>query len=408
MKKRLLLKGLLAALMLGSPLSGMAYHFTATDVNGNTIYYNITDKTNLTCEVTSSSDSYSGDIVIPDSVEYKDETNGTTTKYAVTSIGYSAFMYCEDLTSVEIPSTVTSIASSAFYYCTGLTSVVIPSSVDYIGNDAFKGCTSLTSVVIPSSVENIGNHAFASCNTVYLTSTTYPTIKDETFNTDNLKALYVPVGQKEDYADDDDWSAYSSKMIGYIPSASTKALMNVDGFDDKYWGTIYTSAAVNVPEGITVYTMSSIDEEEIPTAVIANVAKAGQTIPAGAYLISSATQKDSTIFVESSATPVEISGENLLDGKIVDTDLSGSKYYILSGDANGENIGFYWASSDGSTLSTKAYKAYLPLSSAAGAKAIMLVSDSYASGINSVSSETAKSGKIYNLQGIEVRNTIRL
>ncbi|MDE7346226.1 MAG: leucine-rich repeat domain-containing protein, partial [Muribaculaceae bacterium] len=54
---------------------------------------------------------YSGDIVIPSSVEYEGQS------YPVTLIGHQAFYYCTSLTSVEIPNSVTSIGDYAFYGC---------------------------------------------------------------------------------------------------------------------------------------------------------------------------------------------------------------------------------------------------------------------------------------------------
>ena len=42
---------------------------------------------------------------------------------AVTSIGYWAFSYCDDLTSITIPDSVTSIGDSAFASCSALTDV---------------------------------------------------------------------------------------------------------------------------------------------------------------------------------------------------------------------------------------------------------------------------------------------
>lgn len=122
--------------------------------------------------------------------------------YPVTSIGYAAFCYCYDLTSVEIPDSVTSIDSMAFSECSGLTAVhihdlsawcgisfenvvanplywahhlylngvevagdlAIPDSVTSIGTSVFYGCSGLRSVAIPDSVTNIGYSAFYGCS----------------------------------------------------------------------------------------------------------------------------------------------------------------------------------------------------------------------------------------------------
>ena len=98
---------------------------------------------------------YSGDIVIPQNVEYGNVI------YNVTSIGEYAFYDCENLTSIEIPNSVTSIGDDAFTFCRSLTSIDIPNSVTSIGNFAFRNCTILTDVVIGNSVTSIGEWAFS-------------------------------------------------------------------------------------------------------------------------------------------------------------------------------------------------------------------------------------------------------
>ena len=74
------------------------------------------------------------------------------------------FSGCNNLKSVYIPSSVNKIDSAAFKECAKLKEVVISNSVTEINNSAFEGCRSLMSILIPSSVTNIGDYAFYQCS----------------------------------------------------------------------------------------------------------------------------------------------------------------------------------------------------------------------------------------------------
>jgi len=108
----------------------------------------------------------SGELIIPESVEYDGKT------YSVTKIGRHAFSDCSGLTSVTLPNSLLSIGDYAFYGCSGLTSMTIPNKVAFIEDCAFQGCRGLTSVTIPSKVTSIGHYAFQGCSG--LTSVTIP------------------------------------------------------------------------------------------------------------------------------------------------------------------------------------------------------------------------------------------
>ena len=114
------------------------------------IWYNIVSKAEGAEVIKNPNGYYSGDIVIPPSVIHDGQT------YSVTSIGESAFWYCQGLSSVTIPNSVTSIREGAFRYCGGLTSITIPNSVTSIGERAFRDCSGLTSLAVPKGGTSIG------------------------------------------------------------------------------------------------------------------------------------------------------------------------------------------------------------------------------------------------------------
>lgn len=166
-----------------------------------------------------------GVIDIPDTVK-KDNID-----YTVTAIGYSAFGSLStpiNVSSVFIPATVLSIGDSAFIYCDALTTVTfaensqlksieraafwgsehvhprfkeikIPDSVETIGNGAFYECRDLERIALPSALQTLSSVTFYNCTA--LSEVTFPaslkTIESSAFSgCRNLSEVKLPASLK--------------------------------------------------------------------------------------------------------------------------------------------------------------------------------------------------------------------
>lgn len=84
----------------------------------------------------------------------------------ILSIGTEAFLGCEKMEHIDLPSTVVKIGKDAFKNCTSLTSITLPENIEVIESGAFAGCTSLTTVIIPEGIKTISSSAFEGCTSL--------------------------------------------------------------------------------------------------------------------------------------------------------------------------------------------------------------------------------------------------
>ena len=102
----------------------------AYEFEKNGIYYDIVNGKAVV--VSGGSVMYSGDVVIPETVEYGGQ------HYVVDSIGEWAFNACSGVMSVKLPEKLRVIGRLAFVDCYGLTSISFPASLKVIGDGAFR------------------------------------------------------------------------------------------------------------------------------------------------------------------------------------------------------------------------------------------------------------------------------
>lgn len=201
-------------------------------VNVNGINYEL-DSENKTASVAKTN--FYGDLVLPSSIVYNDET------YIVTSIGAWAFD-CAGLTSAVIPNSVTTISYSAFFGCSNMESIVIPSSVSSIGSDAFVNCKKLSAVYI-SDFESWCSIKFAAQESNPLTHA-----KELYLNNELVKDVVIPYGITE---------IGNYLFVNYSNLTSIIIHGNVTSIGDFAFSGCSNVSVVDIPSSVTKIGASS-------------------------------------------------------------------------------------------------------------------------------------------------------
>lgn len=232
--------------------SVFAYDF---EVGG--IYYNILSASDKTCEVTSGDKEYTGDVIIPSTVQYNNRT------LIVRSIKSKAFEYCDELTSVVIGDSVKTIGDYAFSKCSGLSSITIPNSVMAMGEYAFYNCDNLRSASIGSGITSIGSHAFCVCHslTSVIISNGINSIGESAFSScPKLASITIPnsvfsIGESAF----EECSSLSSVTIGDgVTSVGNRCFYNCSNLSNVSLGSNVKSIGVSAFEGCSNLTLAQL------------------------------------------------------------------------------------------------------------------------------------------------------
>ena len=142
-------------------------------------------------------------------------------------------------TSYTIPDGVRSIGYRAFLCCNNLTAIKIPNSVTYIGIQAIDLCEGLTSLSIPSSVTTIDKSAFDGCNgikDIYCYSESVPRTSNNFGLLIEKITLHVPEGSIEAYKTAVPWKDFKEIVAivnddtdNYIEATCAQVIAGEDG-----------------------------------------------------------------------------------------------------------------------------------------------------------------------------------
>lgn len=136
------------------------------------IRYDLIGPLSKTVEVTYAPNNevlYQGELTIPETIVYNDET------YTVTKIGRYGLASgvadiqgilmggMSELTSLQLPNTIRSIARGGLSECGNIKVLQLPEGVELLGEQCFKSMVSLSSITLPSQLTYIPHYCFWDC-----------------------------------------------------------------------------------------------------------------------------------------------------------------------------------------------------------------------------------------------------
>lgn len=174
------------------------------------------------------------------------------------------------------------------------------------------------------------------------------------------------------------------------------------------YGTYYSSKAYTMPEGVKGYTITGNEG----TSLVMNEAyAAGAVVPAKtALVVEGAANKYYTLVAESTElTPANNKLHGSDEAETTYVDGTNVKYYKLSYNNEGNNLGFYWGSENGAAFTNGAHKAYLALDSEtllSQSRGFSLadLAHGVTTGINTTVKSATQSNFIYDLNGRRINS----
>lgn len=188
-----------------------------------------------------------------------------------------------------------------------------------------------------------------------------------------------------------------TKIVVYAKDETVAGAINIA--TEEGFGTFYTDKNYVLPQGLTAFGYTSIDDNNTLTKSVEYVA--GDIVPANTAVVVKGA-KGSYNYYNTEETATKTIEKNLLKGVTTDTRIeasSGVKRYILTRADDGI-LAFYRTNSG--TINVKANRAYLEVPTAMAVASFSL--EGSATGINNVVTTAAKQG-IYTISGVRLNAT---
>ncbi|MBQ7691305.1 MAG: Ig-like domain-containing protein [Muribaculaceae bacterium] len=295
-----------------SALCGWAYDF---EEGG--LYYNISG---TDVSLTTGDNAYSGEIVIPATVEH----DGVT--YNVTTVG-SVFQNNTAVTSLKLPTSVTSLPESCFAGMTGLLELEIP-NVETLPNYLCDGCSALTTLKLGEGVHFASCHMTRSCTSLNKVYMLYEDVVGWNSPSGGIGGSTIPAQYKPIA---NNIQAQSTLYIPYGTTDAYKAKINTGYGKVTLWNKFGSYVELDPPGG-------GVDVESI-TITPANpvlAAENGATVQLTATILPEDATDKSIVWSTSDASVATVSNTGLVTRTAPLTN-TGDQPYTVTITANGAN-----------------------------------------------------------------------
>lgn len=327
----------------------------------------------------------------------------------------SSVIWSEDFSGFKNEDVPTE-GENATYKCTGSTQVY--ATDHYAGGDApelliGKSGNSFTATIIDlkgakngmilTFLDNKGNLNVSATNATILSKDVTKIDKDH-FTSTYIFALVDPSAEVSI-----SMKSTTTKNVR-IDNIELSKYEKISSFNitDAGYATYYTSDAYAMPTGVTGYTITANNGSEL---TMKEAYTEGETVPAQTALVLKG-EAGKYSFLPTTSTEIT-PADNKLHGSDVaaETHVDGTsvKYYKLSYDSKGANLGFYWGAENGAAFTNGAHKAYLALdgttllSQKRGFSFAELM-NGVTTSINQVNAASAIKQSIFDINGRRVNN----
>lgn len=174
---------------------------------------------------------------------------------------------------------------------------------------------------------------------------------------------------------------------------------------DAGYSTYFTNVAFKAPADVEVGIVTGVEGNAL--TIDWTKYATGETVPASTGVLVKGNKGDYPYVIVNSTAKAP--ANNLLKGSVAAEQTAGTdcKFYKLSMDDSGKNLGFYWGAADGAAFENAANKAYLAVPNAVAANLFgFVIEGDGTTGIESVE-QAQKLVDVYTIDGMLVQKQVK-